>query len=225
MEWESSSRFEVDNLQVVETVAEKEIQMSWEFFYEVCFGVGLVLSILSFAGGLGHVHFGHVHVGHLHLGRGHSGRGTRAGATSPFNMFTAMSFLCWFGGTGYLLSYYRFAIAPVVFFVAVITGLAGAALIFAFLVKVLLPHEHILLPEDTEMRGVVGRVSSALRPSGTGEILFSLDGTRRSAPARAENGVLISKDAQVLVVRYEHGVAWVRPFTDLEELEEPQKPG
>jgi len=196
--------------------------MSWEFFYEVCFGVGLVLSILSFAGGFGHLHLGHLHVRHLHLGRT---RGARAGAASPFNMFTAMAFLCWFGGTGYLLSHYRFWIAPIAFLLAVTTGLAGAALIFAFLAKVLLPHERVLLPEDTEMRGVIGRVSSTLRTNGTGEILFSLNGTRRSAAARAENGVPISRDAQVLVVRYEHGIAWVRPFTDLDELDEPQQPG
>jgi hypothetical protein len=196
--------------------------MSWEFFYETCFGVGLVLSILSFAGGFGHLHFGHLHTGHLHLGRAHA---ARAGATSPFSMFTAMAFLCWFGGTGYLLSHYRLSIVPIVFLLAVITGLAGAALIFAFLAKVLLPHEHVLLPEDTEMRGVIGRVSSSLRPDGTGEILFSLNGTRRSAAARAENGLPIARDAQVLVVRYEHGIAWVRPFTELDELEEPQQPG
>lgn len=196
--------------------------MSWQYVYEVCFSVGLVLSVLSFATGFGHLHLGHFHVGHLHAGRAHA---TRAAASSPFNMFTAMSFLCWFGGSGYLLSRYHFAIVPVIFLFAMITGLAGAALIFGFLVKVLLPHEHVLLPEDTEMRGVIGRVSSALRPNGVGEILFSLDGTRRCAAARAENGTPISRNAQVLVVRYEHGVAWVRPFSELEEFEEPQKPG
>ena len=196
--------------------------MSWQFFYEVCFGVGLVLSILSFAGGFGHLHLGHLHVRHLPLGRTH---GARSGAASPFNMFTAMAFLCWFGGAGYLLSHHQFWIAPIVFLLAVTTGLAGAALIFAFLAKVLLPHERVLLPEDTEMRGVIGRVSSTLRPNGTGEILFSLNGTRRSAAARAEDGAVISRDAQVLVVRYEHGIAWVRPFTDLDELDEPQQPG
>ena len=205
----------------VEAAAEKEIQMSWAFFYEACFGVGLVLSILLFAGGFGHFHIGHFHAGHLHVGHGH---GARAGSTSPFNMFTAMAFLCWFGGSGYLLTHYRFSIMPVVFLLAVVTGLGGAGLIFAFLVKILLPHEHVLLPEDTEMRGVIARVSSSLRLNGTGEVLFSLDGTRRSAAARAENGLPISRDAQVIVVRYEHGIAWVRLFTDLDELDEPQKP-
>jgi membrane protein implicated in regulation of membrane protease activity len=198
--------------------------MSWEFFYETCFVVGLVLSILSFAGGFGHLHLGHFHLGHGHVGhlRAHA---ARASATSPFNMFTLMAFLCWFGGAGFLLSHYHAAIVPVVFSLAIVTGLAGAAIIFAFLVKVLLSHERVLLPEDTEMRGVIGRVSSSLLPNGTGEILFSLDGTRRCAAARAEDGAAIARDTQVLVVRYEHGIAWIRPFTDLDELEVPQRPG
>jgi hypothetical protein len=191
--------------------------MNWESFYLICFGVGLALSVLSFAGGLGHVHIGHLHMGH----HGHTGDARSHGA-SPFNMFTAMAFFCWFGGAGYLLSHYRIAVAPIVFLLAAVVGLAGAALIFGFLAKVLLPHERVLLPEDTEMRGVVGRVSSPLRPDGVGEILFSLDGTRRSAAARAENGQLIPRDAQVLVIRYEQGIAWVRPFNDLEDdLSEP----
>jgi hypothetical protein len=135
-----------------------------------------------------------------------------------------MAFLCWFGGAGYLLNHYHFPGASVVFLLAVLSGLTGAGILFGFLVKVLLPHERVLLPEDTEMRGVVGRVSSTLRPNGIGEILFSLDGTRRSAPARTEDGQPIARETQVLVERYERGIAWVRPFTDLEEFEEPQKP-
>jgi hypothetical protein len=191
--------------------------MNWESFYLICFGVGLVLSVLSFAGGFGHFHLGHVHIGHHgHIGHGHA----HSNSASPFNMFTAMAFLCWFGGAGYLLTHYRFSIAPIIFLLAVATGIAGAALIFGFLAKVLLPHERVLLPEDTEMRGVVARVSSPLRPDGVGEIIFSLDGSRRAAAARSEDGQPITRDAQVLVIRYEQGVAWVRPFTDLDEFEE-----
>ena len=137
-------------------------------------------------------------------------------------MLTAMAFLCWFGGAGFLLTHYRFSIVPVVLMLAIATGLTGAALIFGFLTRVLLPRERTLLPEDTDMCGVVARVSSELRPNGLGEILFSLDGTRRGAAARSEDGQPIPRDAQVLVMRYERGVAWVRPFNDLDELEAPQ---
>ncbi len=190
--------------------------MNWESFYLICFGVGLLLSVLSFAGGFSHLHLGHFHAGH-HVHAGHA----QGNSISPFNMLTAMAFLCWFGGAGYLLTHYRFAIVPVIFALAVAIGLAGAALIFGFLTKVLLPRERTMLPEDTEMCGVVATVSSELKPSAMGEILFSLDGTRRGAPARSEDGQPIPRNTQVLVMRYEQGVAYVRRFDDLDELEAP----
>lgn len=190
--------------------------MSWELFYLICFVVGLALSLLSFVGG-----FGHLHLGHLHLGHAHAASGNTTGA-ALFNLFNLMAFLCWFGGTGYLLTHYRVAIVPIVFLLAVLAGLAGAAIIVGFFVKVLLPHERTLLPKDTEMRGVVAVVISSLRPGGTGEILFSLNGTRRCAAARSEDGMPLARDSQVLVMRYEKGIAWVRPFNDLDDLDSPE---
>ena len=183
--------------------------MTWETFYLSCFGIGLILSVLSFAGGFGHLHIGHTHIGHHHVARGHTN------TMSPLNGFTAMAFLCWFGGAGYLFLHSRLFLVPVVFLFAALSGLAGAGTIFYFLAKVLLPRERVLLPEDTEMRGVIARVSSTLRPHGTGEILFSQNGARRATAARAEDGAPIPRDAQVLVLRYERGIAWVRPFNDL----------
>jgi hypothetical protein len=188
--------------------------MNWESFYLICFGVGLLLSVLSFAGGFGHLHLGHLHIGH-HAHSGHA----QSNGISPFNMFTAMAFLCWFGGGGYLLTHFKSAIVPVIFVLSFAIGLVGAAIVFGFFTKVLLPYERTMLPEDTEMCGVVATVSSDLKPNQLGEILFSLDGTRRGAAARSEDGQIIPRDVQVLVMRYEQGVAYVRRFNDLDEIE------
>ncbi len=192
--------------------------MNWETFYLTCFVVGLVLSVLSFAGGFGHLHLGNLHIGHSHSIHTHSGH------VSRFNVFAMMAFLCWFGGAGYLLSRRHSIAVSAVLLVAVMSGLIAGTAVSAFLVKVLLPHERALLPEDTEMRGVVARVSSTVHANGTGEILFSLNGTRRCAAARAEDGHSIERDTQVLVLRYERGIAWVRQWTELDELELSQPP-
>jgi hypothetical protein len=192
--------------------------MNGETFYLTCFGIGLVFSVLSFAGGFGNLHFGRVHVGHMH------GLHTHSSHASRFNIFALMAFLCWFGGVGYLLLRRHSMAVPIVLLFAVISGLIAGTLVSGFLVKVLLPHERALLPEDTEMRGVVARVSSTVRTNGTGEILFSLNGTRRCAAARAEDGRLIERDTQVLVLRYERGIAWIRPWTELDELESSSPP-
>jgi len=79
---------------------------------------------------------------------------------------------------------------------------------------VLLPHEHELTADETEVVGAVGRVSSSIRPDGTGEIVYQQLGALRSAPARSEDGVPISKQEEVFVVRYEKGIAYVRRWQD-----------
>jgi hypothetical protein len=197
--------------------------MNWELFYLICFAVGLVLSVLSFLGGFLHFHIGHhLHLGHFgahsHVaGTGHAASAGEGSSISPINGFTLIAFLCWFGGTGYLLARYGGFVVPMVLAIATVSGLAGGAVIFWFLARVLLPHEHELTAADTDMTGVVARVSGAIREAGTGEIQFTQDGARRFASARSEGGQPIAKDVEVVVMRYERGVAYVRRWDDLTE--------
>ena len=186
--------------------------MTWEMFYLICFAVGLVMTVLTLAGGFHHhLHFG-LHRG-LHIGHGH-GTGTRGGV-SPVNGFTLTAFLCWFGGAGYLLERYGGFVTPAILGLAMLSGLAGGMLIFWFLAKVLAPHDKALTAEETEITGVIGRVSGTIRGDGTGEILYSQSGARRSSPARSDNGLPIPRDTEVVVMRYERGVAYVRRWDDV----------
>jgi membrane protein implicated in regulation of membrane protease activity len=187
-------------------------------WYLVCFGVGLVLALLTFFGGFGHLHLGHLHGhgGHLHFGHGHAHAPGSHDSISPLNGFTLMAFLCWFGGTGYLLERFTGVLALGVLAIALISGLAGAAIIFWFLARVLLPRERELTAEDTEITGMLARVSSTIREGGTGEICYSQQGARRAAVARSDAGLPIPRDTEVVVLRYERGVAYVRPWSELE---------
>jgi hypothetical protein len=195
--------------------------LSAENWYLVCFGVGLALSVLTFFGGFGHLQIGHFHGGHFHLAHTHAGHlhthtsGHDTGL-SPLNGFTLMAFLCWFGGTGYLLCRFSPLWGMGVFALAVVSGLVGAGIIFWFLARVLLPSERVLTAEDTEMTGVLARVSSPIREGGTGEIAYSQGGARRAAAARSDAGAAIARDVEVVVLRYERGVAYVRPWSELE---------
>jgi len=129
-----------------------------------------------------------------------------------------MVFLCWFGAAGYLMTRYGSLVASAVFMLAAICGLAGGAVIFWFLTKVLLPHERELTSDETSVTGVVGRVSSAIRAGGTGEVLYEQMGARRSVAARADLGEPIPQGEEVFVVRYEEGIAYVRRWEDLVEM-------
>jgi membrane protein implicated in regulation of membrane protease activity len=185
-------------------------------FYLICFGVGLVLSILSIVGGFAHLHIGRIHIGHMAHGHAPHGGAHRGHGLSAVNGFTITAFLCWFGGAGYLLHHFSGFIAPLVLLLAILSGIVGAALLWAALFKVLLPRERILTPEDTEMAGVLANVSDAIRDgNGIGEIIFSQTGARRAAAARSEDGHAIERGTEVVVIRYERGIAYVRRWDDL----------
>ncbi|MGH9455995.1 MAG: hypothetical protein ACRD2O_18735, partial [Terriglobia bacterium] len=141
----------------------------------------------------------------------------RGSHASFFDFTTMMAFLSWFGGTGYLLTRYTSLWAVLALGIASVSGLAGAGLVFLFLVKVLLAHEAVLDPADYDMVGALAQVNSSIRAGGTGEIIFSLAGTRHTCGARGEDGSAISRGAEVVITRYEGGLAYVRSFEELEK--------
>jgi hypothetical protein len=127
--------------------------------------------------------------------------------------FTA--FLAWFGGTGYLLTRYSSLWFFAALGISAAVGVAGAGLIFLFLGRVLMSQEENLDPADFEMVGVLGRTSVPIRQGGTGEIIYSQAGTRRTCGARSDNGAAIPKSTEVVVTRYDKGIAYVRLWTEM----------
>ena len=65
------------------------------------------------------------------------------------------------------------------------------------------------------MVGVLGRTSLPIREGGTGEIIYSQAGTRRTCGARSDNGVAIARGVEVLVTRYDRGIAYVRLWEEM----------
>jgi membrane protein implicated in regulation of membrane protease activity len=193
--------------------------MTWETFYLTCFLVGVTLSILSFVGGNLHLPPVHFHLSHGHVATPHVGSGGAGVSRGPemplFNFATITAFLAWFGGTGYLLTRHSSLLDTVIVLLAVAAGLVGSAIIFCFIVKFLLTHDHALDPADYDRVGVLGRISSAIRKGGTGEIIFSQEGTRQTCGARSEDGEALARGSEVIVTRYEHGIAYVRRWEEM----------
>ena len=204
--------------------------MTWADFYLVCFLLGLILSAVSFLMGNAHLHLphhdfgahGHGH-GHVHLDHGHAphphggqnGEAQRIAHVSFFNFGTITAFLAWFGGAGFLLTRYSsiwvwWALAG-----SVLTGLAGASLVFWFVAKVLMGSERDLDPADYDLIGALGRLSTNIREGGTGEMIFSQQGSRRSIGARHDGAGSVPKGTEVVITRYEKGIAYVRRWDEL----------
>jgi hypothetical protein len=213
--------------------------MTWSDFYLICFAVGFCFSFFSFLFGgtrMGRLHLPHFH-GHVaHLPAAHgpvghapaapgghstaaeqgSGAGQHRGSSvSPFNPPVMAAFLAWFGGTGYLLTRFSAVWVGMGLMLSVLSGLFGGGIIFLFLSKVLMSDEECLDPADFEMVGVLGKLSVPIREGGTGELIYSQAGTRRVCGARSEQGVLIPKGTEVVVTRYEKGIAYVRLWSEM----------
>jgi hypothetical protein len=196
--------------------------MTWADLYLICFIVGFALSVISALGGFVHIpglHHGPGH--HVHVGRG-MGR-TGGGQASPFNFSTITAFLAWFGGVGYLLTRFSGLWFWLAFLIAAAAGVLGGSIVFFFLVKVLLADDTPLNPADYDMIGVLGRLTSAIREKGMGEISFSQAGVWRSAAARSDDGSAIAKDADVVVTRYDKGIAYVRRWEDLNDSSDERR--
>jgi len=67
----------------------------------------------------------------------------------------------------------------------------------------------VLAPEDFQVQGVMAKVTSTIQPGGTGEIVYTLGGTRHSDGARAETGEQLDRGTEVVVLRVEKGIAYV----------------
>jgi hypothetical protein len=214
--------------------------MTWADFYLTCFAVGFAFSVISFLGGGSRWRFHLPHlphgVGHVPVAGGHGwgghapvaghapaapGSGAPGGHTgqsasvSPFNFVTFTAFLAWFGGTGYLLTRYSSVWFLMGLGIALTSGLLGGGIVFLFLSKVLTSEEENMDPADYEMVGVLGRTSISIREGGTGEIIYSQAGTRRTCGARSEEGTAIAKGVEVVVTRYDRGIAYVRLWTEM----------
>lgn len=131
---------------------------------------------------------------------------------SPFGLSTIMIFFTWFGAAGYIARVWGALAVPVVLAIAAVAGLAGGALVWLFLAKFLWRGQRYLDPAAYDVHGTLARVTSPIRPHGTGEIVYTIDGKRRVDGARAVEGVAIPLGADVAIVRYEGGLAYVAPL-------------
>jgi hypothetical protein len=210
--------------------------MTWTDFYLLCFLVGFSLSVLSFLAGAVHIHLpfkmhfpfhgGHATGGHVGAGHGHA-PGPHAGPSDVnsaaqrstthvhwFNATSVMAFLAWFGGVGYILTRHSNLVALASLGISALSGLFAGYLVFRFMARLMRTSNGEMNDWDYRLEGAIGTISMPIRANGTGELIFEQDGARRSIAARCESGSAIATGAEVVIERYEHGIAYVRPWDE-----------
>ena len=169
--------------------------------YFICFGVGLVFTIISavasdiFGGGdHGDVGTG----GHAEAGFEHTGMP----GVSPISPTTLASFITAFGGFGMIFSKIEltrpaWVSAPL----AALAGLAIAAGVF-FLFNALFSKTQS--SSESRVATLVGMSATVISPipqQGVGEIAYVQGGSRYTAPARSESGAAVSSGQTVKINR------------------------
>jgi membrane protein implicated in regulation of membrane protease activity len=196
-----------------------------ETFFLAIFAFGALFTLASAA--LGAVHgFGHGHGVHVHHAPAHGHAAVHHGdATTThgdvgwlrqlplLNGSAAMGFLTWFGAAGYLLMRLSDWALPAVIVGAALGGTVGALLIARYLGFVL-KGESEMDPADYRLEGTVGQITISIPQGGTGEIVFSKVGARRSEAARSLGDKPIPRGTEVVITNYADGFATVQPWAE-----------
>jgi hypothetical protein len=150
------------------------------------------------------------HVGHLHP----DAPGGHSDSSLPLlNGSSVVGALTWFGAAGYLLVRLGDLALPAVLIGALLAGGVGWYLVARFL-GLVLSGEREMDPDDYRLEGTVSQVTVRIPAGGTGEVVFSKAGARRSEAARAVGGVAIPRGSEVVITGYTDGFATVQPWGD-----------
>src|SRR5438552_1365858 len=206
-----------------------------ETFFLACFAFGALFTLASFALGMAghgaaHVLHGHAppHVGshgisHPNGGHavGHHVDGAHSGHADTvqhvglplLNFSSALGALTWFGAAGYLLVRLVAWALPAVVLGALLAGVVGWYLVARFL-GLVLAGEREMDPDDYRLEGTVGQVTVSIPRGGTGEVVFSKVGARRSEAARGLGGAAVPRGSEVVITAYLDGFATVQPWNE-----------
>lgn len=185
-----------------------------------CFILGFLLTAGTFLFGI-ESHSGGGHGGDVGPGghgadggHGHGGvdgdYGVGEGGLPLLNFNSIALFLTWFGAVGYILNS-QARVGPLLSMVgAVVAGFAGAIIICLFVNRFLMKGDTTMRASDYYLPGTLARVTSSIREGGIGEIVYVQGGTRKTAGARSDESVAHPLGQEVVIVRYEKGMAYVR---------------
>ncbi|HZL42648.1 MAG TPA: NfeD family protein [Verrucomicrobiae bacterium] len=181
--------------------------------YSICFGVGIVFSLVSAV--VGHLFGGHdAHGGDVGTG-GHAEAGyehTGMPGMSPFSPTTIASFMTAVGGLGMILSRIEATRSAWINMpLSILGGLAIAAGVVWLFGTIFYKTQS---SSESRVATLIGQTATIITPiptQGVGEIAYVQAGTRYTAPAREELGAAVASGQTVRIVRIVGAQFYVQP--------------
>lgn len=177
------------------------------FVYLICFGVGLLFTIITaFASHLFSTHEAHISLDH-HVDGGSHGH-AEAGNVGDMPGFSAFSptvvtaFVTAFGGCGMIFEHIPATQSPLVSApLAVLSGLLIAAVVLWLFRAIFNATQASSESRISTLPGVTATVITPIPANGVGEIAYVQGGSRYTAPAREESGAAVSSGTAVKIKR------------------------
>jgi membrane protein implicated in regulation of membrane protease activity len=171
--------------------------------YAICFGVGIIFTLVSAIGG--HIFGGHGDAAHWDVDQGHAEAGFGAQdmpGFSPISPTTLASFLAAFGGFGMVFTRIESTRSPWVSVpLAAIAGVAIAGTVFWLFSTIFKHTQSSSEGRVSELIGQTATVITPVAPGAVGEIAYVQGGSRYSAPARTEQPTAIPSGTPVKITR------------------------
>jgi membrane protein implicated in regulation of membrane protease activity len=177
--------------------------------YLACFAFGLLFTVATFL--LGALGSGHdLHIPGLNVDVGDGGaHGDGHPHVSPFSLSVISAFLAWFGGAGFVMTRYSTLTGAASLALASAAGLLGGGIVFVVLGRWVFPRLTHMRAEDYTREGTIARVTSGIVEGGTGEIVYTLEGTQHVDGARSASGEALPRGTEVVILKVERGIALV----------------
>lgn len=159
-----------------------------QLFY-VCFGVGVVYTIISFS--LGQLFDFFDFNGHFEVGAN----------ISPLKPSVIAAFITVFGGVGILLMK-----KEILFIIslscAFIVALIVAYIIYKFVIVQLYKAQNTSAVERQKLIGQKAKVTLSIRQGGYGKITYVVNGNTYNSPAKTEDGgeIMVGKEVEIVYI-------------------------
>lgn len=187
--------------------AEPHIMSAAFLFYAICFGVGLLFTLISAISGHafgGHGEAGH-DIGHAGHAQGHAEGGGGAHdmpGFAPLSPTTIAMFLTAFGGFGMIFSQFSPTSSPWLSApLAIVAGFGIAFVVFLLFRAIFRSTQGTSEGRVADLVGCEATVITTINADGVGEIAYVQSGSRYSAPARSDHGVAHANGTSVKIVR------------------------
>ncbi|MEO7998526.1 MAG: hypothetical protein ABI852_13835 [Gemmatimonadaceae bacterium] len=143
---------------------------------------------------------------------------TDAEPSALFNWASAAAFAFAFGLAGYLLTRFTEWSALMCVIAAVVAGGAAITVQSLLIARWAIPSARAdQVDERYLLQGTIGRITREVPADGEGELQYTLDNTTYTLPARELAGASLATDVEVVLDRVEAGVAYVEPWTQVEQ--------